>query len=105
MANPTQQSGDTTSTLLECLKLCLQCANECIDQQPGMKDCIKLCYLCADTCIVCLKCTSTGLAQTKGICNTCADVCDACAAECDKGQAGIMRQCADACRQCASACR
>jgi len=105
MANASP-SNDSTNTVLDCMRLCLQCANECIDHDgKDMANCIKLCQICADTCALCLKCMASGVQVHRPICGACATVCDACAAECSTGATATMQQCADACTRCAVACR
>ena len=106
MANLSQQqTADAIRQVMDCYRLCLQCAADCIDRGEGkLALCTKLCEICADSCALCVRCITSAVVQTKQVCVTCADICDACAAECDKGQ-GIMKECADACRACAATCR
>ena len=99
-------NAQSTQTILNCFRLCLECATECVDQ--GRKEnaqCIKLCYACAESCLFCVRLMSSGLPQSKSACQTCAELCEACAAECEKMDGELMRECAESCRQCAAVCR
>jgi hypothetical protein len=105
MANANERA-QALQTILDCYRLCLECARECTDQGgKEMARCIKLCHACAEACLLCVRLLTSEIPQSKQACQLCADLCDACAAECENMQGELMRQCAESCRKCADTCR
>lgn len=49
-----QKHTDTIRKVLECYRLCVLCAAECLEQRKSeLNECIKLCEICAGFCGVC----------------------------------------------------
>lgn len=80
----------------ECVEACEACARRCIDATTaGMLECTKLCLDCATPALR-LRPESRFAAD---LCRRCADAGDACAAECEKIDDDVMRACAEAWRR------
>jgi len=95
---------------VECQKLCLMCADSCLDEiAEGKKDhihCLKMCRDCALICGVMAQVVAQDGPLVSTLAEACAKACEKCAEECKKhADEEIHQKCAEQCLKCAEICR
>lgn len=98
----------------KCIKLCGQCAIECIRCATAclnetdfkmLNRCIQLNRDCSSLCRLAVSAMSNDNPLASEIIDVCADMCDVCAAECERHTHDHCQICAQICRECAVECR